>query len=46
MDFADVVDENTEDEFDNEIGPGTTIALILGLMIFYGLFIAIALARA
>jgi hypothetical protein len=35
-----------EDE-DNEhpIGPGTTIALIAGFIVFYGLFIAVALAR-
>lgn len=34
-----------DEDSEHSIGPGTTIALIAGLIIFYGLFIAIALAR-
>jgi hypothetical protein len=34
-----------DEEFEHSIGPGTTIALIAGLIVFYGLFIAVALTR-
>ncbi|GID30760.1 hypothetical protein C8E87_7074 [Paractinoplanes brasiliensis] len=34
-----------DEEWEHTIGPGTTIALIAGFVVFYGLFIAIALAR-
>ncbi len=34
-----------DEETEHTIGPGTTLALILGLIVFYGLFIAIALSR-
>lgn len=34
-----------DEEYEHSVGPGTTIALIGGLIVFYGLFIAVALAR-
>jgi hypothetical protein len=34
-----------DEEYEHSIGPGTTFALIAGLIVFYGLFIAVALAR-
>jgi hypothetical protein len=34
-----------DEEIEHSIGPGTTIALIAGLIVFYGLFIAVALTR-
>ena len=34
-----------DEEWEHTIGPGTTFALIAGLIFFYGLFIVVALAR-
>ncbi|MBB4691236.1 hypothetical protein BKA14_001384 [Actinoplanes abujensis] len=33
------------DDEEHSVGPGTTIALIAGFIVFYGLFIAVALVR-